>query len=113
LQLRDLLSPLPSRQKAWCHAGRHGAGEVAESWTSGSTGRKKRVILGLAWAFETSKPTARELLPPSRPHLLHQGHTSSIKATTPPIRLYLLCAHMEVIFIQTSIRKQNKTKQNS
>jgi len=49
--------------------------------------------LGLAWAFETSKPTQvvyllqqdhissnKATFPPARPHLLQQGHTSS-KAT--------------------------------
>jgi hypothetical protein len=35
-------SPLSSWQEAWWHAGRHGAGEVAESSKSGSAGSRKK-----------------------------------------------------------------------
>ena len=31
---------------------------------------RQRETLGLAWAFETSKPTLSDTLPPARPHLL-------------------------------------------
>jgi hypothetical protein len=34
-------SPLLSWQKSWQHKGRHGAGEVAEIFTSGSVGGRK------------------------------------------------------------------------
>jgi hypothetical protein len=41
-------SPLLSWQEAWWHALRHGAGEVAESFTYGSLARRKRETLDLA-----------------------------------------------------------------
>jgi hypothetical protein len=50
--------------------GRHGAGKVAESSTSGSTGSRNREKLGLAWAFEIVRPTPSDTCPPIRPHLL-------------------------------------------
>jgi hypothetical protein len=43
-------SPLSSWWEAWQHAGRHGAGEVAESFISRFTGSRKRETLGLEWA---------------------------------------------------------------
>jgi hypothetical protein len=50
---------------AWHHTGRHGAGEVAESATSGSAGRKR------PWAWilkpQSSSKPYDTLLP--RPHL--------------------------------------------
>jgi hypothetical protein len=48
-------SPLSSWQGALWHAGRHGAGEVAETSTFGSTGSRKRE--GLTCTFETLNPT--------------------------------------------------------
>ena len=48
LYIVQRFSPL-SWQEAWWHTGRHGAGEVAESSTSGSAGsRKESEPLGLA-----------------------------------------------------------------
>jgi hypothetical protein len=44
-----------------------GSGTVAESEFL-EHGQKK--ILDLAWAFETSKTTPSDTLPPTRPHLL-------------------------------------------
>ena len=67
-------SPLSSWQKAWWHTGRHGAGEGTESSTSRSTGSRKRKSLGLAWAFETSKPIPSDTLPPARSCLLMTLH---------------------------------------
>ena len=55
---------------AWRHTGRHGAREIGESSTSGSTGSRKREKLDLAWAFETSKPNPSDTLLPTVPHLL-------------------------------------------
>jgi len=69
-------SPLSSHQEVWQHTGRCGAGEVAESSISGSINIKKRETLRLAWAFETLKSTASDILPPIRSFLLQQGHTS-------------------------------------
>jgi len=54
----------------WWQTGRHTAGEVAGNATSRSTGSKKRETLGLAWAFETSKPTGDDTFPPTKPYLL-------------------------------------------
>ena len=48
---------------------RHGAGEVTESSTSGSTGSTKMDTLVLGWAFETSKPTPVDILSSTKPHL--------------------------------------------
>jgi hypothetical protein len=60
--------------------GGHGGGG-AESSTSRSTGNRKSK--GLGWTLITSKPTANKIFPPTRPHLLQQGHTHSDKATPP------------------------------
>jgi hypothetical protein len=49
---------------------------VAESSTFASPCSRKREILDLAWAFEISKTNPRDTLPPTRPHLLLQSHTS-------------------------------------
>jgi hypothetical protein len=77
--------PSSSWWGAWRHTGRHGAGEVAESSTSWSTGSRKRrcATLGIAWAQETSKPT------PTVTHFLQQGHTYSNKTTPPIVPLYM------------------------
>lgn len=39
-------------------------------FTSGSSGNKKKEILGLTWAFESSKPTPTDTLPAMRPDFL-------------------------------------------
>jgi hypothetical protein len=63
-------SPLSSWWKVWQQAGRPGAGEVAESSTSGSTGNMQRVR---RWAWlEFWNLNAH-----------HQGHISSNKAILP------------------------------
>jgi hypothetical protein len=62
------------------HASIHDAREVVESSTTGSAGSRKRQILGLAWAFEISKPTPSDTLPPTR-------HTSPNKATPAPSKV--------------------------
>jgi hypothetical protein len=60
------------------HVGWHSAGEEAESSTSWPKGsRRSYATLGLAWAYETSKPAS------SVTHFLEQGHTHSNKATPP------------------------------
>jgi hypothetical protein len=41
------------------------AGMVLEKWLKSS-----QLICNLGWAFETSKPTPNDALPPRRPHLL-------------------------------------------
>ena len=46
----------------WQHASRPGAGEEAETSTSGSASSRKRETLGLAWTFETLKPTTIDTL---------------------------------------------------
>ena len=46
------------------------AGMVAESSTSGSAGNRKRELLGLVWAFETSKSIPSNILSPIRPHII-------------------------------------------
>ena len=51
------------------------------------------MTLSLALASETSKPTSCDILPPTRPHLLQQGHPSN--NATP-------CEPMRAIFIQTT-----------
>jgi hypothetical protein len=56
-------SSIASWQGTWQHAGRHDATEVAKSFTSGSTGIRKRGTLGLARTFETSKHTPSDTLP--------------------------------------------------
>jgi hypothetical protein len=62
LEVQSLLS----WWEAWWHTGRCGTGEVPESWTSGLAARRKRETLGLAWAFETPKPTPSDRLSPTR-----------------------------------------------
>lgn len=61
-------SPLSSWWEVRQHPGRHGA----ESSTSWSKGNSKRLcaILGIAWAYMTSKPTSAII------HFLQQSHTS-------------------------------------
>lgn len=72
-------SPLSSWQGAWQHAGRRGAGEIAECYrerereTKTDTEKDRqtdRDRLGLSWAFETLKPIPSDTLPPTSPHLL-------------------------------------------
>lgn len=41
------------------HTYTHGTREIAESSTFVSTGNRKRELLGLVWADETSKPIAQ------------------------------------------------------
>lgn len=72
-----MFSPLSSWLGAWWPAGRHGAGELAESPTSRSIGSMRRKTLGLAWDFEPSKPS------PQGTHLLHQGLTYCNRITPP------------------------------
>jgi hypothetical protein len=45
------------------------AREGAKNTTYRSTGNRKRETLGLAWTFETSKPTSSDTLLAIRPHL--------------------------------------------
>ena len=102
------VSPLASRQEAWwwC-AGRYGAGERAESSTFWSTGSRR--LLGLAWAYETSKTTF------TMKHFLQQRHTYSNKATPPNaftaygpnIQMY---ESMGAISIQTTTIRSHKSK---
>jgi hypothetical protein len=66
---------------------RHGVGEGTESSTSGSSCSRKRETLGLACAFETSKPISRDTLLPTRPHPLQQDHTYSNKDISPIVLL--------------------------
>ena len=73
--------PLSSWWGAGWRAGKHAAGEGAESSMLGSKDSRKRETLGLAWASETPKP--RGSCHPTRPHPLQQGHTHSNKATPP------------------------------
>lgn len=58
----QMFGPLSSWQVTWQHVGRHGTGEVAENYTSGLTGSKKKVTLSLAWVFGTSKPILSDTL---------------------------------------------------
>ena len=60
-------SSLLSWQETCLHAGGHGIGEVTESSTSGSTVTRS---MAQAQAFERSKPTPSDRLPPTRPKLL-------------------------------------------
>jgi hypothetical protein len=71
-------SSLSSWWEAWQHSGRHGVGECAESSTSRWAGIRKRETLGLAWVFETPKPTCSDTLPPTRP-----CHSNKAKFTNP------------------------------
>lgn len=59
------VSLLSSCEEACEHAGRHGAGEGAETKP-----------LGLAWDFETSVSAHNDTLAPRRPHLLQSSHIS-------------------------------------
>lgn len=70
---------MSSRQGARWHTGRQSPGEGAGSSTSTSAGSGKRATLGLAWTFESSKPTPAT-------HFLQQSHTYSNKATAPDSR---------------------------
>jgi hypothetical protein len=77
----------------WQLTGRHDAKKVAESYTSRSTGtRKKRVVLGLAWTSETSE------IPPPPP----KGHTSSNKTIPTPTRPHLLTVSLKWNFLGVS-----------
>jgi hypothetical protein len=58
-------------RRAGGRAGRHGAGAVAESFTSWSAGSLKREKHGLLWAFETSQLTSSGTPPSTMSHLLH------------------------------------------
>jgi hypothetical protein len=79
--------------EAWQYAGRHGT-RRAESSTSWPEGNQKETVfheqkgvsstLGRAWALGALKACLHsDTLPPTRPHLLLQGHTYSNKATPP------------------------------
>jgi hypothetical protein len=81
------LSPLSSWWVAWQHAGRYGAGEGADSFSSVSKSNRKRETLGLVWAFETSKA-----------HLKY--HISFNKAT--PTGPYLLTPHKYYLSLMTN-----------
>lgn len=48
------VSPLSSWQGAWWHNRMDGTEELAERFTY----KAEKEILGLSWAFETSKPTS-------------------------------------------------------
>ena len=78
LQLQRF-SPLSSWWEAWQHPGRHGAGEGAESSTSWSEGRQEDTLFYTVWNLSTGGNLKAHLyigtLPPTRPHLLQQGHT--------------------------------------
>jgi hypothetical protein len=50
------LLTVPELLSIFHHAGRHGAGEVAESSTLESAGNRKIETMGLAYALKTSKP---------------------------------------------------------
>ena len=68
-----------SFQKVWRHAGRHGARDVAERFTSGSVGSMKRERKR-HWAWlEHLKPQSSPLVT----HFLQQEHSYSNKATPP------------------------------
>jgi len=59
---------------AWQHPERHGAREV-EGSTSYSEGKQVKTDSHVARRI-VSKPTHQNTLPPTRPHLFQQGHTS-------------------------------------
>jgi hypothetical protein len=69
-------SPLLAWQDAQQHTDRHDAGAVAERSTSGCASSKKNKTLGLAWTFETLRPTPRDILPPTKSYLVQRGPTS-------------------------------------
>lgn len=58
--------------------GKHGTGDVVESyilihsWGEMQWGRERgrRKLCCVTWVFETSKPATRDILPPTRRHLL-------------------------------------------
>ena len=62
-------SPLLSWQEAWCHAGRHSAGEVAESSSSVLAGSRRMTLgqPGLIFLDLTAYPHS-DTLPPARLH---------------------------------------------
>jgi hypothetical protein len=63
LQLQKFI-PLSSWRGSWWHIGKHSAGEVAESSTSGSAGRERQ--WEVAWASESSMSTCIDTLPPTK-----------------------------------------------
>lgn len=77
LQFRDLVHYCPgghiAARRQTC------TGEVAEISISrlGSSRKKKSEPLVLCWASETSKVTSSDTLPPTRPFLLQQSHSSN------------------------------------
>ena len=52
--------------------------------------QEENEMLELIWASKTSKPTPKDKLLPTRPHLLQQGHPYSSKATPTPATPHLL-----------------------
>jgi hypothetical protein len=81
------LSPLSSWQRAWKQADVVLEKELRATYWSA---RQSVGETGPCMGFKTSKPTFNNTPPPTRPHLLQQGHTSSNKATPPPTRPHLL-----------------------
>ena len=67
-------SPLSSWQEAWQHGDRHGAGEEAECSTSCSKSDQKTISQAARRMVSKPNPTVTTL-PPTKPHLLQQGHT--------------------------------------
>lgn len=67
-------SPSSFWWEAWQCVGRHGAGKIAESSTSGSETAGRDT--GLVWVSETSKSTLTDILPLIRSHPPQQGFTS-------------------------------------
>jgi hypothetical protein len=51
-------------------AGRHEAEVVAESLNIDPQAGSRESQLQMTWAFETSKPTSRDIQPSTRPYLL-------------------------------------------
>lgn len=88
------LSSLSSRQKTWQYSG-----VVLESYLRilGQRGwGPQREIEGLTWAFGTSNPHPRDILPIARPHLL----ILLILSNSP--RLHSIQEHTWAILIQTA-----------
>lgn len=90
---------------------RHSAGGTDSSISSSAGSRKKREPLSLGWACETVKPSPNDTFPLKRPHLFHQGHTSSFFssiATPWWINIQILSVPMGTIFILTTMTKNWK-----
>ena len=78
-----------SRQEAWWHAGRHGAGEEAESSTVLLSRQPEEKMNHWTWT-ELLKPQS----PPPVTRILHQA--------TPPVTPLLMSESMGAIFTQTT-----------